>query len=48
MRMTLWKILLVVTITAPLPACGPLLVGGGAAVVADEIAEQEQGGDGLF
>lgn len=48
MRLTLWKVLLAVTVTAALPACGPLLVGGGAAVVADEIAEQEQGGDGLF
>ncbi len=28
--------------------CAPLLIGGGAAVVADEAIEQEQGGDGLF
>jgi hypothetical protein len=31
-----------------LPACAPLLIGGGAAVVADEVVEQDQGGDGLF
>ena len=26
----------------------PILAGGTAVVVADEISEQEQGGDGLF
>jgi hypothetical protein len=34
--------------TLALPACTPLLVGGAAAVVADEVIEQDQGGDGLF
>jgi hypothetical protein len=34
--------------TLGLPACTPLLVGGAAAVVADEVIEQDQGGDGLF
>ena len=29
-------------------ACAPLVVGGAAAVVADEAVEQEKGGDGLF
>lgn len=29
-------------------ACAPLVVGGAAAVVADEVVEQEKGGDGLF
>lgn len=28
--------------------CAPLLIGGAAAVVADEAVEQENGGDGLF
>ncbi|NHB75811.1 hypothetical protein [Rhodobacter calidifons] len=28
--------------------CVPLLVGGAAAVVADEVVEQDRGGDGLF
>jgi hypothetical protein len=28
--------------------CAPLLVGGAAAVVADEAVEQDNGGDGLF
>jgi hypothetical protein len=28
--------------------CTPLVVGGAAAVVADEAIEQEKGGDGLF
>jgi hypothetical protein len=31
-----------------LTACAPLLVGGGAAVVADKVAEDQNGGDGLF
>ena len=29
-------------------ACAPLVLGGAAAVVADEAIEQEKGGDGLF
>jgi hypothetical protein len=29
-------------------ACAPLVVGGAAAVVADEVVEQDKGGDGLF
>ncbi|HMS94533.1 MAG TPA: hypothetical protein PKA03_04835 [Tabrizicola sp.] len=28
--------------------CAPLLLGGAAAVVADEAVEQDKGGDGLF
>ena len=31
-----------------LTACAPLVVGGAAAVVADEVVEQDKGGDGLF
>lgn len=31
-----------------LTACAPLVVGGAGAIVADEVIEQEQGGDGLF
>lgn len=31
-----------------LQACTPVIIGAGAAVVADEVMEQEQGGDGLF
>jgi hypothetical protein len=31
-----------------LPACASLVVGGAVAVVADEVIEQEKGGDGLF
>jgi protein involved in sex pheromone biosynthesis len=34
--------------TLLLSACTPLLVGGAVAVVADEVVEQETGGDGLF
>ncbi len=28
--------------------CAPLLIGGAGAVVADEVIEQDNGGDGLF
>lgn len=28
--------------------CVPLVVGGGAAIVADTVAEDQRGGDGLF
>lgn len=28
--------------------CAPLIIGGAGAVVADEVVEQEKGGDGLF
>lgn len=48
MRLTLWKALAALMITATLPGCGALLIGGGAAVVADEAVEQDKGGDGLF
>lgn len=48
MRLTFWKAVLALTVAATLPACAPLLIGGGAAVVADEVIEQDQGGDGLF
>ena len=48
MRMTLWKALAALMIIATVPACAPLLIGGGAAIVADEAVEQDEGGDGLF
>lgn len=28
--------------------CGPLLIGAGGAVLADKVAEDQQGDDGLF
>ena len=34
--------------TGLLSACAPLLIGGGGAIVADEVAEDQNGGDGLF
>lgn len=45
MRKGLWLIL---ALAAALPGCAPLVVGGAAVVVADEVMEQESGGDGLF
>ncbi len=47
MQKTVLAMLALVTAVA-LSACAPLLIGGGAAVVADEAIEQDQGGDGLF
>ena len=47
MQKLILSVLGVVTAVA-LSACAPLLVGGGAAVVADEAIEQDRGGDGLF
>ncbi|MCC0065225.1 MAG: hypothetical protein H6895_14250 [Defluviimonas sp.] len=31
-----------------LSACGPVIVGAGGAVLADKVAEDKNGGDGLF
>ena len=42
------KILIALGLTAILGGCAPLIIGGGAAVIADEIAEDQNGGDGLF
>ena len=46
MQKKLWLIL-ALAVTG-LSGCVPLVVGAGGAVVADEIMEQEGGGDGLF
>jgi hypothetical protein len=48
MRKTIWTILAMVAGCAALTGCGPLLFGGGAAVMADQVAEDQKGGDGLF
>lgn len=48
MRTTFWKALAGVIAFTALTGCGGLLVGAGGAVVADGVAEEEQGGDGLF
>lgn len=40
--------LLAVFLVLTTSACAPLLIGGAAAVVADEAVEQDQGDDGLF
>lgn len=46
--MTPRLILLLIALATPmLGACAPL-IGAGALVVADTIAEDENGGDGLF
>lgn len=48
MRTTTWRALAALITIATLTACAPLLIGGGAAIVADEAVEQDEGGDGLF
>jgi hypothetical protein len=40
--------LILLAASLALTACAPLIAGGAVAVVADEVIEQEQGGDGLF
>jgi hypothetical protein len=39
---------LVTLLALMVSGCAPLLIGGAGAVVADEVIEQDQGGDGLF
>jgi len=39
---------LLLALTLVTAGCAPLVVGGAAAVVADEVIEQDKGGDGLF
>lgn len=48
MPKTPWILLTALVSIATLTACAPLVVGGAAAVVADEAIEQDKGGDGLF
>ncbi len=48
MQKMILAVLALVTAAAAISGCAPLLIGGGAAVVADEAIEQDQGGDGLF
>lgn len=47
MKKMFQAVLALVTVAA-LSGCAPLLIGGGAAVVADQAVEKEEGGDGLF
>lgn len=45
------KILIVLALVAGntlMTGCGPLLVGAAVVVVADEVSERKNGGDGLF
>ncbi len=35
-------------VTGLLSACAPLIIGGGGAVIADQVAEDQNGDDGLF
>ncbi len=48
MKIKLWLILALATGPAILSGCVPVAIGAGAAVIADEAIEQDQGGDGLF
>ena len=47
MRKTGMTVLLLMAVLSA-AGCAPLLIGGAGAVVADEVIEQDQGGDGLF
>ncbi len=48
MRKDTWISAVLLAASLALSGCAPLLVGGGAAVVADQVAEDQNGGDGLF
>ncbi len=43
-----WTMVFLGLACASLPGCAPLFLGAGGAVVADEVAEDRTGGDGLF
>jgi hypothetical protein len=47
MRKTGFVVLLTMLALAT-AGCAPLIIGGAGVVVADEVIEQDQGGDGLF
>ncbi|WP_413870466.1 hypothetical protein [Albidovulum sp.] len=47
MTTKLWLVLSLLLSATTLSACGPL-IGAGAAVAADEAAEDNNGDDGLF
>lgn len=42
------KIVMLLTGFIAVSGCVPVVVGAGAAVVADTVAEDQNGGDGLF
>jgi len=42
------RVLAVALMAVTLTACGPLVFGAGGAVIADKVAEDQNGGDGLF
>lgn len=48
MMRTILILLGLLTATVAVSACVPLAVGAGGAVVADQIAEDQNGDDGLF
>ena len=41
-------VVLTALVALTVAGCAPLLIGGATAVVADEVVEQDKGGDGLF
>lgn len=48
MRKRLWTAVGAVSVVALLSACVPLVVGGAAVVVTDQVMEDRNGDDGLF
>ena len=47
MQKTGWM-LMAALLMLTMAGCAPLIIGGAGAVVADEVVEQDKGGDGLF
>ena len=44
----LFQMLSAALLSVAVTGCGPLIVGAGGAVIADQAVEDEKGGDGLF
>ncbi len=40
--------MLMAALLLTMAGCAPLIIGGAGAIVADEVVEQDKGGDGLF
>lgn len=41
-------VLVILMAALAVTGCAPLIIGGAGAIVADEVVEQDKGGDGLF
>ncbi|MCV2868365.1 hypothetical protein OEW28_06955 [Defluviimonas sp. WL0002] len=42
------RLILMMVMLSALSGCGAVVVGAGGAVLADQVVEDQEGGDGLF